>query len=161
MQYFLENKTLEVSGLILRNSSSRWCWFQYSIFLFEKEAKLSQLANETKLELNDIKASISTLNFIFLHSTTHNVNSDTLNFELQQLGLPKGYNLCFINGCESARFSNFWIRSEHAKSICKNYEDFQQRLHEFLRDSSIRRMGLTFLVSEKPVSHILSLIIFK
>ena len=51
---------------------------------------MEKLASDTKLEVNDIKASISLLLFVLTSAATHNVNGETLSSELQQLGLPKG-----------------------------------------------------------------------
>ena len=52
--------------------------------------KLEKLANDAKLELNDVKACVSLLEFVLISSSKHNVNGEVLNSELQQLGLPKG-----------------------------------------------------------------------
>lgn len=52
--------------------------------------KLEKLASDAKLELNDVKACVSLLEFVLISSSKHNVNGEVLNSELQQLGLPKG-----------------------------------------------------------------------
>lgn len=78
--------------------------------------KLEKLANDSKLELNDIKACVALLEFILKSSAKYNVNNDTLSSELQQLGLPK----------------------EHSTSICKVYEDSHLKLENSLRDSSLK-----------------------
>lgn len=41
-------------------------------------------------EIGDIKASVAMLSFIFSSAAKHNVDSESLSSELQQLGLPKG-----------------------------------------------------------------------
>ncbi len=57
--------------------------------------KIEKLSNDTKLEINDIKACIALVEFILTSAAKYNVNSETLSFELQQLGLPKGLNIYF------------------------------------------------------------------
>jgi hypothetical protein len=52
--------------------------------------KLEKLATDSKLELNDVKACVSLIEFVLISSSKHSVNSDVLSSELQQLGLPKG-----------------------------------------------------------------------
>ena len=52
--------------------------------------KLEKLATDSKLELNDVKACVSLIEFVLISSSKHTVNSDILSSELQQLGLPKG-----------------------------------------------------------------------
>lgn len=52
--------------------------------------RLEKLANDAKLDLTDVKACVSLIEFILISSSKHNVNSEVLNSELQQLGLPKG-----------------------------------------------------------------------
>lgn len=49
------------------------------------------------LESGDIKASIAVLSFILSSAAKHDVDSESLSSELQQLGLPKGKDICFIN----------------------------------------------------------------
>lgn len=41
-------------------------------------------------ESGDIKASVAVLSFIFSSAAKHDVDSESLSSELQQLGLPKG-----------------------------------------------------------------------
>lgn len=41
-------------------------------------------------ESGDIKASVAVLGFIFSSAAKHDVDSESLSSELQQLGLPKG-----------------------------------------------------------------------
>lgn len=41
-------------------------------------------------ESGDIKASVAALSFILSSAAKHNVDSESLSSELQQLGLPKG-----------------------------------------------------------------------
>lgn len=43
-------------------------------------------------ESGDIKASVAVLSFILSSAAKHNVDSESLSSELQQLGLPKGEN---------------------------------------------------------------------
>lgn len=81
----------------------------------EKE-KLEKLANDTKLESNDIKACVSLLEFVLKCSVKYNCNGEILSSELQQLGLPK----------------------EHSTSICKVYEDIQLKLENCLKNSSLK-----------------------
>lgn len=52
--------------------------------------RLEKLANDTKLEINDIRACVSLIEFILISSSKYNVNGEILSSELQQLGLPKG-----------------------------------------------------------------------
>ena len=52
--------------------------------------RLEKFSNDTKLELNDIKACVALVEFILKSAVKYNVNSETLSSELQQLGLPKG-----------------------------------------------------------------------
>lgn len=48
-------------------------------------------------ESGDVKASIAVLSFILSSAAKHDVDSESLSSELQQLGLPKGKDICFIN----------------------------------------------------------------
>lgn len=43
-------------------------------------------------ESGDIKASVAVLSFIFSSAAKHDVDSESLSSELQQLGLPKGWS---------------------------------------------------------------------
>ena len=52
--------------------------------------RLEKFSNDTKLELNDIKACVALVEFVLKSAVKYNVNSETLSSELQQLGLPKG-----------------------------------------------------------------------
>ena len=52
--------------------------------------KLEKFSNDTKLELNDIKACVALIEYILKSAGKYNVNTETLSSELQQLGLPKG-----------------------------------------------------------------------
>lgn len=45
-------------------------------------------------ESGDIKASVAVLSFIFSSAAKHDVDSESLSSELQQLGLPKGKPVC-------------------------------------------------------------------
>uniref|UniRef100_A0AAX7VN84 COMM domain-containing protein n=1 Tax=Astatotilapia calliptera TaxID=8154 RepID=A0AAX7VN84_ASTCA len=64
----------------------------------------------------DIKASVAVLSFIFSSAAKHDVDSESLSSELQQLGLPK----------------------EHTTGLCKSYEDKHVALREKLRETSLR-----------------------
>uniref|UniRef100_A0A8C1SBJ6 COMM domain containing 4 n=1 Tax=Cyprinus carpio TaxID=7962 RepID=A0A8C1SBJ6_CYPCA len=78
--------------------------------------KVSKLTSDAKFESGDIKASIAVLSFILSSAAKHDVDSDSLSSELQQLGLPK----------------------EHTTGLCKSYEDKHIALQEKLRESSLR-----------------------
>lgn len=78
--------------------------------------KLIKLANDTKLEFNDIKACVALLEFVLKCSAKYSCNGEILSSELQQLGLPK----------------------EHSTSICKVYEDIQLKLETCLKNSSLK-----------------------
>ncbi|XP_028679250.1 COMM domain-containing protein 4 [Erpetoichthys calabaricus] len=78
--------------------------------------KVTKITSDAKFESGDIKASIAVLSFIFSSAAKHNVDSESLASELQQLGLPK----------------------EHTTGLCKSYEDKQNVLQEKLRESSLR-----------------------
>lgn len=45
------------------------------------------------VESGDIKASVAVLSFIFSSAAKHDVDSESLSSELQQLGLPKGRSI--------------------------------------------------------------------
>ena len=51
---------------------------------------MTKLTSDAKFEDSDIKASIAALSFIFSSAAKHSVDGDSLDNELQQLGLPKG-----------------------------------------------------------------------
>lgn len=48
-------------------------------------------------ESGDIKATVAVLSFIFSSAAKHDVDSESLSSELQQLGLPKGWCADFIH----------------------------------------------------------------
>ncbi|XP_021434683.2 COMM domain-containing protein 4 [Oncorhynchus mykiss] len=78
--------------------------------------KVSKLTADAKFENGDIKASVAVLTFILSSAAKHDVDSESLSSELQQLGLPK----------------------EHTTGLCKSYEDKHILLQEKLRESSLR-----------------------
>ncbi|XP_055048802.1 COMM domain-containing protein 4 [Misgurnus anguillicaudatus] len=78
--------------------------------------KVSKLTSDAKFESGDIKASIAVLGFILSNAAKHDVDSESLSSELQQLGLPK----------------------EHTTGLCKSYEEKHNALQEKLRESSLR-----------------------
>ncbi|XP_024235966.1 COMM domain-containing protein 4 isoform X1 [Oncorhynchus tshawytscha] len=78
--------------------------------------KVSKLTADAKFENGDIKASVAVLTFILSSAAKHDVDSESLSSELQQLGLPK----------------------EHTTGLCKSYEDKHIALQEKLRESSLR-----------------------
>uniref|UniRef100_A0A1A8KB99 COMM domain containing 4 n=1 Tax=Nothobranchius kuhntae TaxID=321403 RepID=A0A1A8KB99_NOTKU len=80
---------------------------------FDKVAKLTA---DAKFESGDIKASVAVLSFILSSAAKHDVDSESLSSELQQLGLPK----------------------EHATGLCKSYEDKHSALQDKLREASLR-----------------------
>ncbi|CAF0776949.1 unnamed protein product [Brachionus calyciflorus] len=82
--------------------------------------KLEKLANDSKLEINDIKACVALIEFVLKCSTKHSCNGETLSSELQQLGLPK----------------------EHSTSICKVFDDNQTKLETCLKDASLKLNSL-------------------
>ncbi|XP_077328690.1 COMM domain-containing protein 4 [Lithobates pipiens] len=83
--------------------------------------KILKLTSDARFESGDIKATIAVLCFILSSAAKHNVSSDSLSSELQQLGLPK----------------------EHAVSLCRSYEEKQTALQETLRESSLRLSRLS------------------
>ncbi|KAM6937529.1 COMM domain-containing protein 4 [Xenentodon cancila] len=78
--------------------------------------KVVKLTADAKFESGDIKASVAVLSFILSSAAKHDVDSDSLSSELQQLGLPK----------------------EHATGLCKSYEDKHSELQDKLRETSLR-----------------------
>lgn len=78
--------------------------------------KVEKLTSDAKFEIGDIKASIAVLSFILTSAAKHDVDSESLSSELQQLGLPK----------------------EHTTGLCKAYEDKHTALQDKLRESSLR-----------------------
>ncbi|KAL8196913.1 UNVERIFIED_CONTAM: COMM domain-containing protein 4 [Gekko kuhli] len=78
--------------------------------------KILKLTSDAKFESGDVKATIAVLNFILASAAKHNVDSESLSSELQQLGLPK----------------------EHATGLCRSYEEKQSALQDSLRGCSLR-----------------------
>ncbi|KAM6961081.1 COMM domain-containing protein 4 [Aplochiton taeniatus] len=78
--------------------------------------KIAKLTADAKFESGDIKASVAVLSFILSSAAKHDVDSESLSSELQQLGLPK----------------------EHTISLCKSYEDKHTALQDKLRETSLR-----------------------
>ncbi|NWY03354.1 COMD4 protein, partial [Nothoprocta ornata] len=78
--------------------------------------KILKLTSDAKLESGDVKATIAVLSFILSSAAKHNVDSESLSSELQQLGLPK----------------------EHATGLCRSYEEKQSPLQDNLRACSLR-----------------------
>ncbi|KAM4676103.1 COMM domain-containing protein 4 [Discoglossus pictus] len=78
--------------------------------------KILKLTSDARFETGDIKATVAVLCFILSSAAKHNVSSDSLSSELQQLGLPR----------------------EHAVSLCRSYEEKQNALQETLRENSLR-----------------------
>lgn len=78
--------------------------------------KVGKLTTDAKYEDSDIKAAVAALSFIFTSAAKHSVSGDTLDNELQQLGLPK----------------------ENAGSLCKVYGDNLQKLIAALNERSLR-----------------------
>ncbi|KAL2093238.1 hypothetical protein ACEWY4_010550 [Coilia grayii] len=78
--------------------------------------KVEKLTSDAKFEIGDIKASIAVLSFILTSAAKHDVDSESLSSELQQLGLPK----------------------EHTTALCKSYEDKHTALQDKLRETSLR-----------------------
>lgn len=65
----------------MRETPSKHCVSHYLIYV---------------AETGDIKASVAMLGFIFSSAAKHNVDSESLSSELQQLGLPKGESTTLI-----------------------------------------------------------------
>ncbi|XP_013858898.1 COMM domain-containing protein 4 [Austrofundulus limnaeus] len=78
--------------------------------------KVAKLTADAKFDSGDIKASVAVLSFILSSAAKHDVDSDSLTSELQQLGLPK----------------------EHTTGLCKSYEDKHAALQNKLRETSLR-----------------------
>uniref|UniRef100_A0A803JL34 COMM domain-containing 4 n=1 Tax=Xenopus tropicalis TaxID=8364 RepID=A0A803JL34_XENTR len=85
--------------------------------------KIIKLTSDARFESGDIKATVAVLCFILSSAAKHNVSSDSLSSELQQLGLPR----------------------EHAASLCRSYEEKQNALQETLRESSLRLTRISSL----------------
>eukprot|EP00118_Oscarella_pearsei_P005804 m.26654 g.26654 ORF g.26654 m.26654 type:complete len:197 (+) comp29446_c0_seq2:27-617(+) len=84
-------------------------------------AKIFKLTADAKYESSDVRAAVATLLFIISSAAKYNVDSATLNSELQQLGLPK----------------------ELSSALCRAYGDGQAKLQDALRQRSLRlsRLG--------------------
>uniref|UniRef100_A0A3Q2D2V7 COMM domain containing 4 n=1 Tax=Cyprinodon variegatus TaxID=28743 RepID=A0A3Q2D2V7_CYPVA len=68
--------------------------------------KVTKLTADAKFESGDIKASIAVLNFILSSASKHDVDSESLSSELQQLGLPKGlYEVMYLEILEEERIT--------------------------------------------------------
>ncbi|KAM9061017.1 COMM domain-containing protein 4 [Sarcophilus harrisii] len=78
--------------------------------------KILKLTADAKFESGDVKATVAVLSFILSSAAKHNVDSESLSSELQQLGLPK----------------------EHATGLCRSYEEKQGSLQESLKANSLR-----------------------
>lgn len=62
----------------------------YYYFFFSFLIKHALMTSFYFAESGDIKASVAVLSFIFSSAAKHDVDSESLSSELQQLGLPKG-----------------------------------------------------------------------
>ncbi|NXS13572.1 COMD4 protein, partial [Neodrepanis coruscans] len=82
----------------------------------EVSTRLPLLPSILSTELGDVKATIAVLGFILSSAAKHNVDSESLSSELQQLGLPR----------------------EHASGLCRSYEEKQNFLQDSLRACSLR-----------------------
>ncbi|XP_061773683.1 COMM domain-containing protein 4-like isoform X2 [Nerophis ophidion] len=78
--------------------------------------KVTKLTADAKFESGDIKASVAVLSFIYSSAAKHDVDSESLSSELQQLGLPK----------------------EHTTGLCKSYEEKHTAVQDKLRETSLR-----------------------
>ncbi|XP_077423777.1 COMM domain-containing protein 4 [Vanacampus margaritifer] len=78
--------------------------------------KVTKLTADAKFDSGDIKASVAVLSFILSSAAKHDVDSESLSSELQQLGLPK----------------------EHTMGLCKSYEDKHSAVQDKLRETSLR-----------------------
>ena len=56
---------------------------------------MNKLTADAKYEDSDVKAAIAALTFIFSSAAKHTVSGETLDNELQQLGLPKGVSTSY------------------------------------------------------------------
>jgi hypothetical protein len=77
---------------------------------------VDKFEKESKINSKELMAVISLLKYILTCSTIYSVNSETLSFELQQLGLPK----------------------EHSTVICKLHEDNSSNIEAYLKNSSLK-----------------------
>ncbi|XP_042660332.1 COMM domain-containing protein 4 isoform X1 [Tyto alba] len=102
--------------------------------------KILKLTSDAKLESGDVKATIAVLDFILSSAAKHNVDSESLSSELQQLGLPKGAPPGALPGVWSQ--FGFLVSpaggAEHASGLCRSYEEKQSSLQDSLRASSLR-----------------------
>ncbi|NXX30143.1 COMD4 protein, partial [Nicator chloris] len=83
----------------------------------EVSVGLPHSSSPPSAESGDVKATIAVLGFILSSAAKHNVDSESLSSELQQLGLPK---------------------AEHASGLCRSYEEKQSPLQDRLRACSLR-----------------------
>ena len=65
-----------------------------SYFVTSQYTKVTKLTSDAKFEEGDIKASVSAVAFILSSAAKHSVDGQSLDNELQQLGLPKGTVSC-------------------------------------------------------------------
>ncbi|NXU08591.1 COMD4 protein, partial [Pardalotus punctatus] len=84
--------------------------------LLGEAIEVSSSLSISSAESGDVKATIAVLSFILSSAAKHNVDSESLSNELQQLGLPK----------------------EHASGLCRSYEEKQSSLQDRLRACSLR-----------------------
>ncbi|NXH38364.1 COMD4 protein, partial [Dicaeum eximium] len=85
--------------------------------LLGEAIEVSSSPSLLSVESGDVKATIAVLGFILSSAAKHNVDSESLSSELQQLGLPK---------------------AEHASGLCRSYEEKQSPLQDRLRACSLR-----------------------
>lgn len=101
-----------------------------------KNDMVEKFEKESKINSKELMAVISLLKYILTCSTIYSVNSETLSFELQQLGLPK----------------------EHSTVLCKLHEDSNNNIEAYLKNSSLKLNTLEniswkicFLIDSKHV----------
>jgi len=78
--------------------------------------KVAKLTSDAKYEESDVKASLAALTFILSSAAKYSVDGESLDNELQQLGLPK----------------------ENAGSLCKVYADNMVKLQQVFSEQSLR-----------------------
>ncbi|XP_064387545.1 latrophilin-like protein 1 isoform X4 [Halichondria panicea] len=78
--------------------------------------KVTKLTSDAKFEDGDIKSSLAALTFVLSSAAKHSVDGQSLDNELQQLGLPK----------------------EHSTSLCKVYADNISKFQAVFREKSLR-----------------------
>ena len=61
---------------------------------------MAKLTSDAKFEVSDIKASVAAIAFILSSAAKHSVDGNSLDNEMQQLGLPKG-NYMYMCICVS------------------------------------------------------------